>query len=351
MGRAGRPAPSALGVHVSPNAVRRMSRMGATLVTFCSVVIACSWTFSGRSFLVDLLINFQAQLILLMIFLAICFGVLRLRCHACVLATGCVVGIFPVLQGRPVSAPISGPRSQATAGQIRVVSLNIHPENSAWREEIDAALIHNPDVLVLIETSYEMWRWLRGGGMRSSTLPYWAHRDWVDDMASPCVVLSRWPIQKLDFPAVVNAERDILLCRVEHPVSPFVTGAIHPHSPRDSGRWRLGNEQLISTTRAITECRSERGMPLIVGTDLNASPAGSRARRLRQAGLFMSKPWSGGWGSFPALFPGIARLQLDDVWRSSDVKVLSWDSLEPIGSDHRMIVADFSVGTVSSPSR
>lgn len=306
-------------------------------------VSAC-WIAGATSFWLDLIANFQAQIAIGVLITAVLMVMCRLRRQALILAIAVAVAVFPVIRGRSIILPKPAVRGDDLTGVVRVVTLNIHPENASWRSEVDAALAHEPDIVVLIETSYEMWRWLvRDQGMKSSELSYTAHRDWVDELASPCIILSRWPLDRLEFPLIPQSGRDVLLCEVAHPMTPFVVGAVHPHSPRSTKRWKLGNAQIRLTALALEDCRERGRGPVLLGSDINAGLAGSRAARLRQAGMSPTKPILGGWGSFPASFPGVARLQLDDVWSSEEWEVTSWSSSEPVASDHRMIVADFRI--------
>ncbi len=306
-------------------------------------VSAC-WIVGATSFWVDLVANFQAQIAIGVLITAVLMVMCRLRRQAIILAIAVVVAVFPVARGRSITLPKSSAGGSDSTGAVRVVTLNIHPENASWRSEVDAAFAHEPDIVVLIETSYEMWRWLvRDQGMRSSELSYTAHRDWVDELASPCIILSRWPLHRVEFPLIPQTGRDVLLCEVVHPTTPFVVGAVHPHSPRSTTRWSLGNAQVHLTALALNDCRARGLGPILLGADMNAGPAGSRAAQLRQAGMTPTKPLLGGWGSFPASFPGVARLQLDDVWSSQEWEVIAWSSSEPVASDHRMIVAELRV--------
>lgn len=306
---------------------------------------AC-WIAGGASFWLDFIANFQAQIFVGVLLAALVMTACRFRWPALVLAIAGAVAIIPVIRGRSVALPEpSIPRPDA-ASTVRVVTLNVYPENASWRSEIEAVLLHDPDIVVLIETSYEMWRWLvRDQGMANGLLPYTAHRDWVDELASPCIVLSRWPLRRLEFPLIAQSGRDVLLCEVAHPTVPFVVGAVHPHSPRSSARWELGNAQIQLTALALNDCRARGLTPILLGCDLNAGLAGSRAGQLRHAGMSPSKPVLGGWGSFPASAPGVARIQLDDVWRSDGIEVLAWSSFNPVASDHRMIIADFRIAS------
>lgn len=230
-------------------------------------------------------------------------------------------------------------------GSVRVVTANIHPQNERWREDLERLFSFEPDIVVLLETPPELWRGIvRRDELSGTAWAYHERRAWVDDIASPCFVLSRWPLERLAFEGIEDAGRDVLIARVDRPEGAFLVGAIHPHSPRSLPRYRRGNRQLSGTYEAIARALEDRGLPLVMGVDLNSGPAGSRAVGLRRAGLGMSKPLLGGGGSFPVGMPWMARVQLDDIWRSSGVRVRAWSSVGGLDSDHRAVVADLTFG-------
>ncbi len=327
-------------------------RLGRWLF-LCLVSGWCGWTLlwlamrlSGGAWLaVDLALAYQAQL---------------MASGACLLAwcvwrrrwvPSLLVGIGVMLAGgslgigRPVARPGVATDAAPPPGVVRVITANIHPQNERWSEDLERLFSLRPDIVVLIETPPELWRGIvRRGELDGTAWRHHERRAWVSDIASPCFVLSRWPLERLSFGGIADAERDVLIARVDHPERPFMVGAIHPHSPRSLSRYRRGNRQLRGTYEAIGRALASRGLPLVMGVDLNSGPAGWRAVGLRGAGLGMSKPWLGGGGSFPVGAPGVLRVQLDDVWRSRGVRVRAWSSVGGLDSDHRAVIADLEFG-------
>lgn len=298
------------------------------------------WLLAGRVYLIDLAVSFQHLLVAGAVVSALMlFGLRRAR-PAVVCVFAAVAGGWPLVTGRALYLPEVDLGSPPAPGLVRVVSFNIGPENERWEDDYARALGVHADVVVLLEVPWLLSRPILQHGSLDGTGWSWLHRGWVKDLTSPCYLLSRWPMERVDLPAIEHAERDILLAEIDHPSGTFLMAGAHPHSPRTAGRWALGNEIYNRTLRALSQTRTRTGLPLVVGADMNSAPAGSRAVASRRSGLRMGKALTGGAGSFPVQWPSVARVQLDDVWVSGGARVVAWSSVEPLGSDHAMIVAD-----------
>lgn len=326
-----------------PERHRLIGPRAAWALAGASVLWSGAWAMSAHSYPVDVLVSFQ-HLLALGAFLCLVLLLWARRPRPAALAAAAVVvGVWPLVSGRAVSLPRADPASDPGPGVFRVVSMNIDPTNPVWEAELDRVLGWHADAVVVIEIPPALNRGVRRLGMLDDRGWGWAHRRWVDGIASPCFVLSPWPIERVAIEGVPDAERDILLTRVDAPGGPVLVAAAHPHSPRTLWRWRFGNRVWEKTAVALSRERSSRGLALAVGTDLNAGPAARRARAARRAGLRAGKPLTGGWGTYDAAWPGPARVQIDDVWHAG-AEVVAWSSVEPLGSNHRVIVADLRVG-------
>lgn len=304
-----------------------------------SFLCCVTWMCSAWAYPLDLVVSFQHWLVLCSVLVMVLLVWSRRWAPVGLCGLGIVVGGWPLVTGRAVSVPGVDVLRPPEAGVLRVVSFNIGPLNARWQEDLDRVLGWHADVLVVIEVPPDLTRSLRRGLLDGQGW-HWAHRSWVDGYASPCYVFSRWPLERLIPEGVEHAERDILLTRVDADAGTVLVSALHPHSPRTPARWRLGNEIHARTLDAVTGEAWAKGLPLVVAGDLNAGPAGLRARSMRGHGLRAGKPLTGGWGSFDAAWPGPLRLQLDDVWTGPGARVAAWSSLAPLGSDHRIIVVD-----------
>jgi len=197
-------------------------------------------------------------------------------------------------------------------------------------------------VLVIPEVPTNMNRAIRWHGYLDGTVyEHWRYRS-----DTPGYVLSKHPITRIDpgapeirFNPDEHGETD-LTCIVHHPDGDFAVMLVHPLSPRSAARWREGTKRLEHRLEAIDTLRSQTGMPVVLGADLNASYAQHRARLVRDAGFMPAKPvWPIRAGTFPSSAPWALRVALDDVWISPGVRASSWSTLPTVGSDHAGVIA------------
>jgi len=227
-----------------------------------------------------------------------------------------------------------------------VITCNINPKSTFWDEDLDALLNLDADVIVLIEVPPELNRRIRRFGRLDGTrYPHWVHREWVDQETSPGFILSRWPIEREDTGPDPHIAQHVLYARVQTPTEEVMVGLVHPLSPRSSDRWRQGNAAVELQAIAIEQTLERSGLPLLMGADLNATPAQWRARMLRSSGARMSKPLIRFGGSFPVGrgVPEVFKIQLDDVWYAGAVQPIAWEMIDLRGSDHRAVAVDFQL--------
>lgn len=299
------------------------------------------WLVGGGWMLGDIVVAFQAPALVCVVVLGLVALAGERWRAAGLIGAAMVIGATPLVRGRSGVTPGVDLTTAPAPGMLRLVSYNIHPKNPDWKSDLDEIMSWHPDVIILIEVPADLWRAIvREGKFAGTEWPSFTLRAWVAQSSSPCFVLSRWPVEKLAFKGIPDADRDVLIARVDRPDGAFMVGTIHPHSPRTLWRWRQGNRQIRTTELALGEAVASEGLAYLGGVDLNSGPGGGRARALRGMGLRMSKPLLGGWGSFPAGVPGPLRIQLDDVWRSAGVEVLGWSSPGGLSSDHRPVVVD-----------
>lgn len=306
------------------------------------LLIALGWLLSDRVFVIDMMVAAQMQL---------CWGVLlvlliglvlrRWRYALCVLVL-LGLALYPLVAGRSLTLPKSG--VTRTDGSIRIVSVNINPENESWDDALTRLIGLDADVIVLIEVHPELNRSIKNRGRLDGTdFPYWTQRYWVEQQTSACFVISRWPVERLDTGGDPVVSQNALHVLIDAPQGPFVVALLHPLSPRSTRRWMLGNGVIQMQADAIEDTIERTNLPMLIGADLNSAPAQSRSRVLRAHGLRQSKPLVRIGGSFPANtgLPRPFRVQIDDVWFAPGVRPVAWESIEIIGSDHNGVFAEF----------
>ncbi len=312
------------------------------------VVCGCAWLLSSRVYLLDMLVSQQMLLAWWALGVLVVLVIMRRWKIVMLALVMCVLAFYPVVHGRTLWLP-KVDFATKPEGVIRVVSCNINPENEQWETALVDLMGLDADVIVLLEIHPELSRAIRKRGMLDESLyPYWAHRYWVEDETSPCVIISRYPLSDFDHPTLPSADQHILHARVEHPSGHYIVGLAHPSSPRDTTRWNAGNRVTRLQAEAAMNSSQSESLPVLICADLNAGPAQSRARVLRNAGLRQSKPVTRYGGSFPAQtnIPRALRVQLDDVWVIGDAYAIAWDAIDVLGTDHQAIVVDIKQGSM-----
>ena len=315
------------------------------LVPLC-LLLSLGWVISAHVMMLDLLASMQAQL---SVIVALCLGVgvalRRWRYSATVLLL-LVFSLYPISVNRVYSLPGVDTTSPPGEGVLRVVSVNINPLNEQWSDDLSSLMELHADVIVVIEVPPSLNGAIRKHGLLENTrYPYWAHRKWVEFETSPGFILSRWPIERIETGPDQVLAQSALHVRVQAPAGDLLVCLLHPLSPRTKSRWILGNGVIDLQADAIVRAHETTGLPVLIGADLNSSPAQVRARTLRTRGIRQCKPLFRIGGSFPANqgLPDFFKVQLDDIWRLGGIEPVGWSAISVPGSDHDAVIADFVI--------
>jgi endonuclease/exonuclease/phosphatase family metal-dependent hydrolase len=157
-------------------------------------------------------------------------------------------------------------------------------------------------------------------------------------------LLSRWPIRTDTLiPLTVTAppgrtvegreQRGVLLAEVDAPGGPVAVLNTH----LDASGEDLWRAQEIATVLRVAEKARERGMPLLIGGDLNARPQSAIHEDLRAAGFRDAWPECGeGDGfTFPVATPD---RRIDYLYLTGAARCLSARVLPGDASDHRALL-------------
>lgn len=247
----------------------------------------------------------------------------------------------------PGRARWADPGDAHLGSPVRVLQFNALATNRDADAVIELFLTSDADIVSLLEPSYQV---LDAGFRRAylkGAYPYFdqhqrgAHLGWQ-------YLLSKWPIREFVSPqSTVDPEGpasgSVIAVVVERPGGAFGAVLIHPQSPRNPGRWRNGNE-LVERAAVIVQQMRAAGLPVVLLADLNSTPSGYRSRLLaRSAGLRRCKPLLLAEGTFPARWPWPRRIAIDDAWVSDEIRVTSWQTAGPAGSDHAAVIVDLLV--------
>lgn len=222
-------------------------------------------------------------------------------------------------------------------GLVRVAQVNMNARGS----EVEAQALQviaecGADVVVMTEFPTIIWSMLREESELSRAYPNFSYREWVPGKVPGCVVLSKWPLERIEM--VPGDEREqVFLGRVESPAGQFTIAQIVPQSPRTWNRWERGNQIVEGAVEVLRE-QSATG-PVVLGCDLNASAFGMRGRVLRRAGF---APASAAWaltGTWRSGLPRVMKVGLDDVWTGRGAEIEAWRTIAVPGSDHLMVEA------------
>lgn len=303
-------------------------------------------------------------------------AITRQRRAAIASALICICAIWPMLplDRQPVRQTQPGVAAVSGAGgslSIRLLVANIRESSESLDRVLAILDREEPDVVALIECSMDMAaslvksERLRGSGYRYTAFPQ-RGQQW------PVLLLSRWPMYRLDFlspalhvdsvdsAAVEQRYRSVYAFRRSYRIDvsdegedededeetrSFVFTAVHAPSPRTALSWANGNETVRLLCEVIGEYLVQTRLPIVIASDLNSTPSGFRFRYMqRNSGLHSSANAAGvPIGTWPSDWPGLLRLPIDQAWGSRQVDFVERRVLEQIGSDHRPLLLTMQI--------
>ena len=166
------------------------------------------------------------------------------------------------------------------------------------------------------------------------------------------IIISRWPLLRgrevwgEAWPEIraLAGPHGHRLAIVDRPGGAFVVMLVQARSPRNASRWAVGHAQAADAARLAALARELTGLPLVMLSDLNATPGSIRSRSVEHVGgLLRCKPWwvpSGTWPS-NSVWPGM--VAIDDAWASPEVTRTRWQRLGAGGSDHHAALITLGV--------
>lgn len=319
-----------------PSPRRRLVRALLTAASVACLLGCLAWTVAGLGWAPDMAAVFTFQILIVTGVVLLASSVVRAKAAGLITACALGLGVAGMVIGRDLV--IAGPASPGEP-TLRVLVFNSHALNA--EHDACATLIRetDADVVVLIEPEIEFSRWIRWDRSLEGAYPNLHTRDWVKGTVSPIIVLSRLPTAEIDFGRAPDEDRFLLGVEIDTAFGPVALMAGQPRSPRSASRWAAGGREARLHAAAAHQLH-EQGIPVLFCADLNSTPAGARGLTLRSVGLTPCKPLLSPAGTYPAALPWPARIALDDAWRSDDLRVVSWDTVGPAGSDHMGVVVE-----------
>jgi endonuclease/exonuclease/phosphatase (EEP) superfamily protein YafD len=122
----------------------------------------------------------------------------------------------------------------------------------------------------------------------------------------------------------------------------IILTAMHPYSPRTSGKWRTSLMQVERDAKVLASAQRRFAAPILVAADHNSTPMGMLHRRFRHmTGMSTrSNPFAGTW---PAKNPTFFAFPIDRVWASPEVRFVRSSVGPAFRSDHRPVVVDLRI--------
>ncbi|MFK7759597.1 MAG: endonuclease/exonuclease/phosphatase family protein [Phycisphaerales bacterium] len=312
----------------------RVVSVGSVCVVLGALVWWVVYGLSSRVWVADMLLNGTAQV--LGAGWMVWAGVVMSR-RGWIEAVG-LVGLLSVsavlLGGRPLVRVGGGDDRRSDQQSISVVTMNIFMANQQPEQVLELIRSFEDDVVVLVEPQWDVFRRFLDGDDGADQFGYRVLRRRIGNEAAPMVILSRWGIERDEGVDELLGISGLILRPDDHG-GPFELTGIHIRSPRSYARWSKGNGELEELIRSVEREDRSNGIRRVVVGDLNGGPGTARDRRLRGGfNMVRSSSMMGLSGTFPANL-SIFGVGIDDIWISEGFDVLSWESIEIPGSDHR----------------
>lgn len=312
---------------------RRVFRL---FVIFMSMPTMLGWL-ARRHWGFDLATHFVVQSAVLMaVFLVLALALREWR--IAILAS--VVLATNLARIAPLSMAADEPTG--TGRRIRVLSANVHTGNRNAAPFLELIRREDPDLILAMEVDS---RWLRELSALKAEYPYFREHGRPDNFG--IALYSKIPFDSLDELELADSEVPTLLARVTVDGRSLVFIGTHPLPPisRDYAGFR--NRQLAALGELAAR-EALKGSVVIAG-DLNTTSWSPLfGDLLETSGLRDSRQGRGIQASWPTINPFI-RIPIDHVLVSPDIAIHDRRLGDPIGSDHRPVLIDFSTPPGSNP--
>lgn len=252
------------------------------------------------------------------------------------------------LVGSAASAPVGGAGPAGDdSRRVVVAHYNYYVWDQGPRDEAFAAWVDrvDPDVIGLVEA---------GSHILS------AHPDLADryphriepepGLAWSALVLSKHPLELVESelePAARRrryvAWRTVIVRPTDAADAAFLFAPVHYLSPRRPKPWRESVEAAGFDGAVLRRLSSRTGLPLVIASDINSTPAGEVYRRFARASGLRRPAGAHRIGTWPGSAPPWAALPIDWIWIGEGAAFESFRVGPRCGSDHRPLTATISI--------
>lgn len=234
-------------------------------------------------------------------------------------------------------------------GALRFLTANVDYTNTDREQALDALTSWRPHVLALVETD-DKWGDLIDR-LQEESYP-WVVRE-LRELGRGMTLLSRFPIESSEVRYLVDKDRPSIWAEICPPQGGCIrTVVMHPPPPglprrRGSGRLDSTKRDIeIDVAASIIGDRPNNHW-ILAGDFNDVGWSATTLRAKKTSGLVDPRVGRGMYSTYPASTP-LLRYPIDHVLVSPSFKLLGLRRLEPIGSDHLPLLADFEIPMVEA---
>jgi hypothetical protein len=329
-----------------------------------ALVSSTLWIFAGWAWAIDLIANLGAQMLLGCLLIGAAQAAARRWRPLALTVLACVLHLIPLVNHRAAIWPRSIDAQRARAlDEVRFLHYNDSTASDKQdvydliaHEDADVTSIVCPPVHMQFDVIY-------GHGLEDKypgklIRKYAPTADGTNTEVTAAFVVSRWPLTPFDCSFCGPMASRFIAGIVERPAGRFGIVAVHPRSPRWRERWEEGNSVIEALIAVVSHLRA-KGLPVVVLTDLNATPTGWRSRLVcSTADLSRAKPLFLLDGTYPDVVPWNLRhpqsktgiparwplsIAIDDALITPDIAVTGWGVGSRLKSEHRPVRIDLRI--------
>ena len=278
----------------------------------------------------DLLAQFTAPALAATLALTLVYALMRLRPG---MITGLGVTMLLILAVWPQWLPRSATLPREGAPTLTLYSANLWARNTDVEAITRSIAQAKADIVVLVELgdapSAQLDRVLAG-------YPHRVLNARVDrpSGAARAAIASRYPL------TAIPDRRDGLVSVAAVAQTPL--GRVNVIGAHLTRPWPFQYQWgQINQAAALTAIRRDMTGPVIAAGDFNSVSSARIGRQIQaEAGLIPAPGWPGTW---PSAAPSAVGMTIDQVWRSPDLALLERRLGRKTGSDHRPVIATFTL--------
>ncbi len=297
-----------------------------------TLALSVATLFDEHHYYLELFSHFRLQYLAVSILLLAAFALLRWQSYALMAAAAIAVNAWLVV---PWYLPVGeAPTEYEADAAIVVMCANVLATNGNGNGFVALARRTDPDVLVALEVTPA---WAEALAALDAYYPYRIVEPRAD--AHGIALYSKFPLESSAVvESVPRGFPDIVATAIVGGARLGIVGT-HPSQPLGASNYGARNLHLDS----LAALAATTPHPLIVVGDLNVTMWSVHYRRLEEKGGLVNARRGIGvvptWPTFllPAMIP------IDHVLVSPDIRVVGFDTVADIGSDHLPIVATLMV--------